>query len=121
MSSISILSHAERPFGRFSTTSLWRVFLPVHLLNSGLRTGGGQGGMDPGASSGPFEAPESEYLELVPQVLNPDRVALEQNPRFVDQQWTLDATFDHATEYHAWFAAVCDKHCKSFQERLRNR
>src|SRR6266576_2918778 len=80
------------------------IFPPRHLLNMRLKAGGGDSGMSPGASWEPFEVSEAEYAETVAKVLNPDRVILKRYARYIDQQWTLDPTFDHYTDWIQWFS-----------------
>ena len=75
--------------------------------------------MSPGASWEPFEVSEAEYAETVAKVLNPDRVILKRYARYIDQQWTLDPTFDHYTDWFQWFNAACAKHRSAYHARLK--
>ena len=44
------------------------IFPPLHILNQTLSSGGGDGGMSPGASWKPFTVSEEDYARLVEEV-----------------------------------------------------
>jgi hypothetical protein len=95
------------------------IFPPRHLLNFRLGSGGGDGGMGPGASWEPFELSEAEYGEVLPYVLDPERASLALYARYPDQQWQLDPMFDHYTDWSDWLTAVCAKHREAYHARAR--
>lgn len=86
------------------------VFPPPHLLNDRLMTGGGDGGMGPGASWTPFTLTQREYDDVLAKVLKPDRKALKSFARYATQSFVVDAEFDGFTDYFEWMEAVCRKH-----------
>lgn len=96
------------------------VFPPLHLLNQRLRSGGGDGGMSPGASWEPFEITEAEYKAILNQVLNPDLKQLKHFSRYSWQRFILDPAFDGYQDYWQWFLAVCQKHRDSYHQYLRS-
>ena len=97
------------------------VFPPRHILNSRLRSGGGDGGMSPGASWEPFEISNEEYAEILPKVLNPDQDMLRRFARYPERKFEIDPAFDHHTDYFAWYAAVCDKHRTAFHAKMQGK
>jgi hypothetical protein len=86
------------------------VFPPHHILNQILLSGGGDGGMSPGASWEPFEMSTEEYAALLPRVLKPDLDAVRTLSRFGHAAWKLDPEFDEIEDRLDWLKAVCDKH-----------
>jgi hypothetical protein len=90
------------------------IFPPMHLLNWKLSTGGGDGGMSPGASWTPFQLGEREYAQLLRNVLDPDVALIKELSRYSWQRWAVDPEFDHHTDYFEWMAEVCEKHRAAF-------
>ena len=91
------------------------VFPPFHLLNWRLSTGGGDGGMSPGASWVPFQLSQAEYDALLRTALEPDVEMLKRLSRYSWQRWSLDPEFDQHTDYFEWSEAVCRKHRAAYQ------
>jgi hypothetical protein len=93
----------------------------LHVLNELLSSGGGDGGMSPGASWTPFEISGSDYAALIPRVLNPERSRLAALARYHDQEWSLDPELDHHTDYVAWRQAACEKHRSAYDAKRKRR
>ena len=94
------------------------VFPPFHLLNWQLSTGGGQGGMSPGATWTPFQLSRSEYDALIRNALEPDVAMLERMSRYSWQRWILDPDFDDHTDYFEWAGDVCRKHRAAYDAMM---
>jgi hypothetical protein len=86
------------------------VFPPLHILNIILRSGGGDGGMSPGASWEPFEIVDQEYRQLLSTILHPDLDELRQQARFDWILMQIDSDFDDIQDRFEWMQAVCNKH-----------
>ena len=86
------------------------VFPPHHIANKIFRSGGGDGGMSPGASWTPFEISEETYRVLLEQVLTTDPGTLKEESRYCDIKFIEDNTFDAIVNKMQWFQAVCQKH-----------
>jgi hypothetical protein len=96
------------------------IFPPHHILNEFLLTGGGDGGMSPGASWKPFELSREEYDELVQAVKLLDPQSLGERARYTLVKFDFDSSFDHIDKWEHWVEAVCQKHRDSFLRRQRH-
>lgn len=95
------------------------IFPPLHIANNVFLSGGGDGGMGPGAISKPFQIMENDYHELVRVVKMTDPHQLKGRARFIDVQFQFDSDFDHIHDHMEWVAAVCDKHREAYQKRKK--
>jgi hypothetical protein len=86
------------------------IFPPLHILNIILRSGGGDGGMSPGASWEPFEIMDQEYRQILPAILHTDSDELRKQARFAGIPMQIDSDFDHIQDRFEWMQAVCNKH-----------
>jgi hypothetical protein len=86
------------------------VFPPRRVLNSHLRSGGGDGGMSPGASWQPFELTEDGYNSVLPLVLKPDHARLRTLVRYPLDEVTLDPEFDGCKDLPGWLGALRGKY-----------
>jgi hypothetical protein len=97
------------------------IFPPFHILNEIFRSGGGGGGMSPGAIWVPFEITEKEYIELKNAVLSVEPMDLKEVARYCDIQFEFDSEFDNIQIWIKWMALVCEKHRESFHQKIRDR
>jgi hypothetical protein len=90
------------------------VLPPLHILNKIFLSGGGDGGMSPGAIWKPFSIDEIEYADLVEKVLNPNTEELRNNARYSQAVMKIDKEFDYIQDKITWGRAVCEKHRESY-------
>jgi hypothetical protein len=95
------------------------IFPPRHVMNEFLLTGGGDGGMSPGASWQPFELSRGEYDELVQAVKLLDPQSLGDRARYTRVKFEFDSSFDHIETWESWLEAVCQKHRDAFLRKHR--
>lgn len=86
------------------------VFPPMHITNLIFLSGGGDGGMSPGASWEPFVLNDAQYNELLKKVLNEPSEKLKAKARFYHIQFIQDSSFDHIKQQEDWVEKVCKKH-----------
>jgi hypothetical protein len=86
------------------------VFPPLHILNGKLSSGGGDGGMSPGASWEPFIITATEYQLLTDRIRTTPLDAIRPYARYADVPFVFDPRFDHIQDRYAWMSAVCDEH-----------
>jgi hypothetical protein len=94
------------------------IFPPIHIINSIFLSGGGDGGMSPGAIWSPFEITVEEYDELVEAVKKTPASHLSSKARNCDIQFEFDSEFDNITDRFEWLTEVCNKHRENFHKRL---
>lgn len=94
------------------------VFPPLHIVNQTFSSGGGDGGMSPGASWNPFTIGQKQYDILLNQVLTTPPNELEGKSRFNFVKFIQDESFDSIQEQLDWLEAVCNKHRERY--RLEN-
>ena len=97
------------------------VFPPLHVANQIFSSGGGDGGMSPGASWIPFTIDRKQYDILINQVLETPTNSLEVKSRYNVVKFIRDNTFDHIQDQFQWLEAVCKKHGERYRlESVRN-
>ena len=90
------------------------IFPPYHLINIWFKSGGGDGGMSPGASWEPFEVDEDTYSKLTNKIKSTDpEILLRANESFFIK-FDFDTSFDHITERELWVTNVCKKHRENY-------
>src|SRR5215217_5140998 len=89
---------------------LTSVIPPLTVLNGVLEDGGGDAGMSPGASWKPFTLTETEYTELVDELLTLDIDVAKKYARFVPSELKEDRTLHHHTSLISWLRAAKEKH-----------
>ena len=94
------------------------VFPPLHVANQTFSSGGGDGGMSPGASWNPFTIDQKKYDILLNQVLETPTNELEGKSRFTFVKFIRDDSFDNIQDQFDWLEAVCIKHRERY--RLEN-
>jgi hypothetical protein len=94
------------------------VFPPLHIVNEVFSSGGGGGGMSPGASWEPFTVSEEEYNALVEAVGNTPVSELRPYARYADLQMKFDHEFDSIRDRMEWVKAACDKHRDEWHAEL---
>jgi hypothetical protein len=97
------------------------IFPPFHILNEIFLSGGGNGGMSPGAIWQPFGITEEEYLELKNAVLSIEPMDLRDLARYCDIQFEFDPEFDNIQDRRKWTVATCEKHRESYHKKIKNR
>jgi hypothetical protein len=95
------------------------VFPPLHVINQTFSTGGGDGGMSPGATWEPFTVSEEEYGALVHTVRTTPASAIQPHARYAWCQLTFDHSFDHIGDRFEWMRAVCNKHHNAWRAALK--
>ena len=90
------------------------IFPPLHILNELLATGGGDGGMGPGASWQPFSLTEAEYQSLWQRIEATDPTTLA--ARYHQVKFRRDPAFEQVSDHLAWAHQVCSKHRDAFLE-----
>lgn len=96
------------------------IFPPFHILNQIFLSGGGDGGMSPGAIWQPFEITKEEYDELKNAILSVAPRDLNNFTRYSNIQFEFDSEFDSIQGRLEWIAETCDKHRKSYHQKLKN-
>ncbi len=86
------------------------VFPPVHVINAIFASGGGDGGMSPGASWEPFTISPDTYLALADTVRTTDPSTLRGKSRYHHIKFVFDSEFDAIEDRFAWATAACDKY-----------
>jgi hypothetical protein len=94
------------------------VFPPFHIINQILSSGGGDGGMSPGASWKPFTISTDEYEELAEAVRHTPVSEIRPHARYAWLQMKFDVEFDHLTDRIEWMRAVCEKHRDAWHAEL---
>lgn len=94
------------------------IFPPLHILNEILRSGGGDGGMSPGAIWTPFEITEEEYEELTNEIGSTKPEELKHLARYCNIQFEFDPDFNSVKDRFKWMEAVCEKHRESYHLKL---
>jgi hypothetical protein len=94
------------------------VFPPLHVLNHLFASGGGDGGMSPGASWKPFSISPEEYENLVAEVLTTPVREIQPHARYARLTFTLDPEFDYIQDRMEWRREVCKKHRARWHEKL---
>ena len=92
------------------------VFPPLHVANQTFVSGGGDGGMGPGASWKPFQLSETDYKNLIDLVRNTDPKTLQKISRFFHIKFIEDNSFDSIQDQFEWQDAVCNKHRERYRE-----
>jgi hypothetical protein len=95
------------------------IFPPFHIANQIFLSGGGDGGMSPGASWKPFSISEEEYTALVDAVMSAMPSAIARHARYAWIPKAIDHSFDQIQDRWKWFTAVCEKHRDSFHQKLK--
>ncbi len=91
------------------------IFPPLHIANHIFLSGGGDGGMGPGAIWEPFKITKKEYQELVGVVKSTPPRLLKGQARYIDLPFQFDTEFDYIKDRMDWIAAVCDKLREEYQ------
>lgn len=86
------------------------ILPPLHLLNERLLSGGGDGGMSPGASWEPFEVSQAEYDALCRQIEDTPLEELQQRGHAVHATLQRDPEIEHHRTHKAWMRAAVAKH-----------
>ncbi len=86
------------------------VFPPLHVINQIFSSGGGDGGMSPGASWSPFRIDLGTYSSLVDQVRKTDPARLRDRARYTFVKYFEDHTFDSIEDQFDWADATCRKY-----------
>ena len=86
------------------------VIPPLTVLNGVLGRGGSDGGMGPGASWEPFTLTETEYTELVEELLTQDTTVAAKYARFVPKELQEDVSLHHHSNFIHWLRAAKVKH-----------
>ncbi len=86
------------------------ILPPLHLLNERLRTGGGDGGMSPGASWEPFEISAADYETLCQALEETSLEELQQRGHGVYVKLRRAPEFDHHRKQGHWMQAVVAKY-----------
>jgi hypothetical protein len=94
------------------------IFPPLHVCNWYFSSGGGDGGMSPGASWEPFEISADEYAELVEAVRTLDPGTIADQARYTSGKFAFDDAFDGIADPLEWYKAVCDKHREAYHRQL---
>lgn len=94
------------------------IFPPLHICNQWFLSGGGDGGMSPGASWEPFEISQEEYYELVAVIKNQDPKTISNEARFTAIKFKFDTSFNAIEERFEWLSKVCEKHREANHRKL---
>ena len=86
------------------------VFPPLHVINQIFASGGGDGGMSPGASWDPFQINSSTYSLLIEEIRELDPSDLAGRARYTQLKYIEDPSFDAIEDRFEWAEAACDKH-----------
>lgn len=86
------------------------VFPPLHVANQTFSSGGGDGGMSPGASWKPFSIDKEQYDVLLQEVLTTPLSTLEGKSRYNFIKFITDNSFDNYEDQFDWLEAVCVRH-----------
>lgn len=97
------------------------VFPPLHVANQWFAHGGGDAGMNPGASWEPFRVSRETYRQLSNEIENTDPADFHDASEIFRIKFIFDTSFDQVQDRFAWARAVCRKHRASFLERLEGR
>lgn len=96
------------------------IFPPIHILNEILSSGGGDGGMGPGAAWEPFRITDKEYSELKQVLINTPLEFIRNKVRYGDAQFEFDSEFDSLQDQMEWLQNVCNKHRESYHRRIKH-
>ena len=94
------------------------IFPPFKIANSIFLSGGGDGGMSPGAIWSPFDITEDEYKELVEGIKKTSLKDISKKVRYGDIKFEFDPDFDHIQDHIDWLTAVCNKHLENYHKKL---
>ena len=94
------------------------VFPPLHIANQIFMTGGGDGGMSPGASWKAFQLNETTHSKLLNLVKNTNPKSLKEKSRYIGVKYIEDQSFDHLHNHYVWLEAVCNKHRERFHAEI---
>ena len=86
------------------------VFPPRHIVGQIFASGGGDGGMSPGASWQPFRISGDTYQQLLELVRVTDPATLKKQSRYYHIRFIEDHAFDSIQDRIEWAMAVCEKH-----------
>lgn len=96
------------------------VFPPLRIANKIFKSGGGDGGMGPGASWKPFRLNKKTYEMLFETILKTDPITLSNRSRYYHIKFIEDKSFDHIKEQFEWQKTTCDKHRDWYHEQNAN-
>ncbi|MEW6185850.1 MAG: hypothetical protein AB1585_08955 [Thermodesulfobacteriota bacterium] len=96
------------------------IFPPLQILNRIFLSGGGDGGMGPGAIWEPFEITGQEYEELTMAIASTSPEQLKNRTRYGDIPFEFDSKFDQIKDRLQWIEKVCDKHRGNYHKKIRN-
>lgn len=96
------------------------IFPPFHIINQIFSSGGGDGGMSPGASWEPFQISKETYQQLVLLVRQTDPLGLKNHSRFYQTQFIEDPSFDSIKDRLEWMKLVCKKHRERYLKEISN-
>jgi hypothetical protein len=105
---------AELPFFALDVPYLFfeGIIPPLSVLNEVLRTGGGDGGMSPGASWKPFVLQETEYGQLVQALQSLNLQEAKKKARFVPDSLRTDVSLHRSKHLSSWLRAVKAKYVR---------
>ena len=86
------------------------VFPPLHVINQIFASGGGDGGLSPGASWDPFQINSSTYSLLIDEIRELAPSDLAGRARYTQLKYIEDPSFDVSEDRCEWAEAACDKH-----------
>jgi hypothetical protein len=95
------------------------IFPPFHILNQIFLSGGGDGGMSPGASWEPFTISKEEYHQLCEAVKNTPVSEIKPYARYAWIPMKFDSEFYHIEDQNEWMRIVCEKHRDSWHAELK--
>jgi hypothetical protein len=82
------------------------VIPPLSIMNRTLKSGGGQGGMGPGATWKPFTLTDEEYAELVQHLVSLDLDEARQHARFIPDALRDDTSLHSCRNVGSWLRAA---------------
>ncbi|TWI77346.1 hypothetical protein LZ24_00151 [Desulfobotulus alkaliphilus] len=100
------------------------IFPDFFVLNEIFLSGGGDGGMGPGASWEPFSISEEEYEQLLDALEDLDPATLGEEARYTDEKLSPDISLGTIRDQWEWMQAVGERHgaegkrVKAFRLRL---
>lgn len=93
------------------------VFPPLHIANKTFISGGGDGGMGPGASWQPFQLSKKTYEMLLDLILKTNPITLNNRSRYFHIKFIEDKSFDFIKDQFEWVEATCNKHRDWYHEQ----
>lgn len=88
------------------------IFPPFHILNQIFLSGGGEGGIGPGAIWSPFHISKEEFDKLVTAILDQPLEKIKEKARYCEQRYGFAPEFDYIIDQLEWVKAVCRKYRK---------